>query len=165
MNKIIVISDTHGNQKLLRKALSKEENISHIFHLGDNYEDIENNLDLTDGKIIYRVPGIYHSGYITRKLPAILEINIEDKTFFLVHNIQDIVPINLPPKSIVLFGHSHHPELNLDGNVFSANPGHLKKDNDRNSDASYLVIEISKKETTFKLKNIWGDVFKKDSIK
>jgi len=43
MTKVIVISDSHGNQKLLRQALENENDAQIIFHLGDFYNDLEDN--------------------------------------------------------------------------------------------------------------------------
>ena len=66
MKKILLISDTHNNQKLLRKVVSSVKNITHIFHLGDNYEDLDSNPDLTENIILHRVPGIYNSKYFSK---------------------------------------------------------------------------------------------------
>ena len=68
MKKIIVLSDTHRNQTLLRKVFSNEEELSHIFHLGDDYEDLDENSDLIEGKEVIKVPGIYHKGYLNKTI-------------------------------------------------------------------------------------------------
>jgi len=48
MKKIIILSDTHRNQKILRSVFKIEKGYTHIFHLGDDYEDLDNNFDITD---------------------------------------------------------------------------------------------------------------------
>ena len=39
--KILVISDTHKNMTMLRKAIDNHPDIEHVFHLGDLTDDIE----------------------------------------------------------------------------------------------------------------------------
>ncbi|MCK4311916.1 MAG: metallophosphoesterase family protein, partial [Candidatus Cloacimonetes bacterium] len=90
MERIIIISDTHKNQVLLRKAFSNEDNITHIFHLGDNYEDLDENFDLTEGKEIIKIPGIFHPGYLNKSLQAIQTTEISGWKFLLIHNIEDL---------------------------------------------------------------------------
>ena len=122
MKKIIVLSDTHGNQLLLRKALQNEKDATVIFHLGDYYEDLEDNFDLTENKTVVKVPGIFHGGYLNKTIPAIQTFAIDGWNFLLVHNLDD-VPRKLIKPDLTLFGHTHNRTFYQRGNVYFLNPG------------------------------------------
>ena len=163
MEKIIIISDTHKNQVLLRKACLNENNLTHIFHLGDNYEDLDENFDLIEEKEIIKVPGIYHRGYIDRSIPSIQTTQIKGWKFLLVHNIRDIV-INSYQTDFILYGHTHQWTFEKKKNTILINPGHLQVENDRGNPASYAVMEIDENMVIVKFKNIDGDVFHSEII-
>ncbi len=161
--KIIVISDTHGNQKFLRKALKNENTFNYVFHLGDNFDDIDFNEDVIGGAEVLRVPGIFHPGYLDRSIPATQTISINKTSFLLIHNINDLNKIDSDVK-VVFYGHTHKPAIESSGGVHFANPGHLKQDHHRGSDASYLVVSIEGKEITFCFKNLNGSTWRKERI-
>lgn len=151
--RIIVLSDTHKNQKLLRKAITNETEITHIFHLSDNYEDLDENYDLTDNKIITKVPGIFHPGYISKELPTVVLTKIGSWEFVLLHNLEDL---NIKSSDLVLFGHTHKQIFFREGNVYFLNPGHLKNSSSSNQSPGYAVIEVFRNKLNIKLKNIEG---------
>jgi uncharacterized protein len=151
MIKALVISDSHGNQKILRQVLTKEPDVSMIFHLGDFYGDLEENYDLTDGKQIFRVPGIFNSGYFSGKLPATCVTVINGWKIGCVHAPQDIP--KLPSKlDLVMHGHTHRPFIDKQPTRIILNPGHLKNVIDRGNMASYAILEVT--ETDLKIKII-----------
>ena len=157
MEKIIIISDTHGNQLLLRKALMNEK-YDYIFHLGDNYNDLDSNNDLTEGKHIFRVPGIYHPGFTNRTIPAVVQCDILDWNFLLTH---DIASLKKKPNSnvILLHGHTHRSEfLKFSNNVFRINPGHLKRNSDRGREASYILANATRNQIRFDFKKVNGEL-------
>lgn len=41
MDKILIVSDTHGDIETLEKVIQKEKNISYLFHIGDHHSDID----------------------------------------------------------------------------------------------------------------------------
>ena len=150
MIKALVISDTHGNQKLLRQVLKQEQEVSIIFHLGDFYKDVEQNYDLTDGKLIHRVPGIFNSGYFSGKLPATCVTEINGWKIGCVHAPQDIP--KLPGKlDLVMHGHTHSPFIEKQAARIILNPGHLKNVVDRGNMASYAILEVTETDLTIKI--------------
>ena len=63
--KIGIVSDTHRNKAYLEQAvdwLLSNYHIASLFHLGDDYEDVVDLVDL--GIDIVQVPGIYHQKYL-----------------------------------------------------------------------------------------------------
>lgn len=125
MIKILIMSDTHKNQVLLRKVVRKEEGITHIFHLGDCYEDLNDNLDLLENREILKVPGLYHEGYLNKSIPEKISVNVAGWNFQLVHFLNDV---GKPDENLdfVLYGHTHRPGCKEIEGVYYLNPGHLK---------------------------------------
>ncbi len=161
--KIVVISDTHGNQKFLRKALINENTFNYVFHLGDDFDDLDFNEDVIGGADVLRVPGIFHPGYLDRSIPAKQAISINDISMLLIHNINDLVKIQSDVK-IVFYGHTHKPAIDSSGGVYFVNPGHLKQEHHRGSDASYLVVAIEGKEIVFSFKTLRGTTWREEKV-
>ena len=163
MKKIIILSDTHKNQKIISKVFKNEKDYTHIFHLGDGYEDLENNLNITESIELIRVPGIFHPGYINRTLIKIQEIEIENWKFALAHRLEDLLKTNFPA-DFYLYGHTHN--LNFDNikEKYFINPGHLKAKTDRGQKASYIVMNIDNDNVEIQFKHLDGNIFKHKHI-
>jgi len=140
--KIIVVSDTHKNIALFKRALEQQKG-DILFHLGDNYEDSRDVGFRRYCKSIYQVPGIYHEGYFSKELEAIIDVEINDWDFTLVHNLEE-VDLTTATNRIVFYGHTHIQKIEQLNNCIVINPGHLKKSTDRGQKASYIVLEVEK---------------------
>ncbi len=150
--KIGVVSDTHRNKETLDAVadwLIEKQHIAMLCHLGDDYEDV---IDLADKGIeIVQVPGTYHEGYRSGKLPKKVFENIMGLQIMLVHTEKDITEEDRTIADIILHGHTHNPEISLgDGHVL-INPGHLKKSRDKNIDPSFALIDIQDKKIVAKI--------------
>ncbi len=163
MKKIIVLSDTHRNQKILRSVFKIEKEDTHIFHLGDGYEDMNDNSDITDNIELIRVPGIYNLGYKDGSLPVIQEIQINSWKFALAHRLEDLMKTTISA-DIYLYGHTHHFNFDNIDNKYFINPGHLTARRDRDRKASYVVITINKNNAEIQFKYLDGEVFKNKII-
>lgn len=164
MSKIIILSDTHNNQVLLRKILEREiDKFDYLFHLGDNYEDLDENEDLLSGKSLYKVPGIFHPGYMNGTIPARQTVQIDNWSFLLVHNIDDIPEIR-PSNDIFCYGHTHRLVLNKVDNAYYLNPGHLKDEWDKDRPASYAILDVNVDKITVEFKDKNGVVIQKQII-
>jgi len=163
MKKIIVLSDTHRNQSFLRKVFSIEEELSHIFHLGDDYEDLDENPDLTEGKEVIKVPGIYHKGYLKKTIPFTQKVEIDGWSFLLIHAFEDLKRTN-EKAEFILFGHTHIQHFHEDGNNYYINPGHLKRAFDKGRPASYLIIELEESKIRLLFKSVSGEIMFTEKI-
>jgi len=164
MEKILLISDTHSNYKFLRDILLEEEDCKTIFHLGDNYEDIDNCSDLNGDKKILRVPGIFHKGYRNRTIDAIQIHKSFNWKLLLVHDINDAAG-KFHDIDVFLHGHTHKPDFVKHHGKYYFNPGHLKHSKDRGSTASYAILEVDEKSIKFIVKNYKGSVIDNIIIK
>ena len=160
MSKILVLSDTHKNYDILKKVLKMEKNYNTIFHLGDDYEDIES-LKTEKEVSLFRVPGIYHPKYLSGVLPKTLIAEIDNISFTLVHSISDCLN---PKTNFVLFGHTHNFTFYKKDGVYFLNPGHLKSETDRGHIATYATVTINSSNIKLKIKSLFQDVIQDTSI-
>jgi uncharacterized protein len=148
MSSILILSDTHGNQKLLRSVLENQiSETDYLFHLGDNYEDLDEHKDLLNTVIVSKVPGIFHKGYINKTIPIRQNVTVKGWKFLLVHNIDDVPPI-LTDVNIVCFGHTHQQMMAEKEDVHYINPGHLKSNSDRGRLPTYAVLAVEEDKIT-----------------
>ena len=163
MKKIIILSDTHKNQKTLRNVFDNEKEYTHIFHLGDDYEDLNDNFDITNNIELIRVPGVYHPGYKDGTIPAFLEVEFDNWRFALAHRLEDLMNISIPA-DIYFYGHTHHSNFDHIENKYFINPGHLKAKSDRGQKASYVVMTIDKSNAEIQFKHLDGKIFRHKHI-
>ena len=163
MKKVIVMSDTHGNQKYLRRVLEQENSYDYIFHLGDYFEDMDENPDLFENAILRRVPGIFNKRYLSGSLLKTELVELLNWRFLLVHYINDAIKYK-NEADIILFGHTHNPYYSQNENTHLINPGHLKKSHHRGSDASYLVMEVESEKINLSYKTLKGIEYKNITI-
>jgi putative phosphoesterase len=116
-----VISDTHG---LLRpEAVELLNGCDFIVHAGDiGNENVLHKLQSIAPT--YAVRGNTDTGHWARELPEKDVLEIEDRLFYLIHNIHDL---DLDPAAAefgaVIFGHTHRPERVEKDGVLYFNPG------------------------------------------
>jgi putative phosphoesterase len=158
--KLAVISDTHGNLRGLRKAVGdiiagKQADL--FIHLGDDYRDAEVFDEF--GASYLRVPGVFSDYYVDRSVPNRVIQDLEGWRFLLTHTRRShINDLRKDPKpealitgkkiDVVLYGHSHIPEIATDDGILFVNPGHLKGDDKKGHSASYAILDIGDDEIT-----------------
>ena len=149
MPKILVLSDSHKNLKILENILEANLDCNIIIHLGDDYEDLDNFPNLTEGKEVIKVPGIFHPRYKDGSLPKQKEITINCKKIILIHSTDDIEGT----ADLYLFGHTHNWELANSKKGIFFNPGHLHSEEEKGRIASYGIIEINEEKFKITLLN------------
>lgn len=140
--RVAVVSDTHGNQQLIRLAMSFAKEVHYLLHLGDHWEDMEDHPDLIEDRQFFRVPGIYHEGYRFGRIPKTRELTIEGWRFLMLHDLHDLPEATLIHTDIVLHGHTHRRMFQFNDETWFINPGHLKRDIDRGFVASFALLEV-----------------------
>ncbi len=146
--KILVLSDTHGHTEKAEKAIRANKGIELMIHLGDHFRDAQKLSALFPG-----IPTEYVCGncdFSTDGVPADKLIEVCGKKIFMTHGHRYSVKwdydrlVNRAREQdadILLFGHTHIPELIISGRLHMLNPGSIS-DPRAGSDASYAVIEI-----------------------
>lgn len=141
--KILVISDTHSNHKLLEKVLFKNHDCEYLIHLGDEPDDLEGHPHLTENKQMLFVYGLYHQKWSSEN--AVSCFSICGQEFCITHARQYFSTYK--ENCIYCFGHTHHKYYHCDGTTIVINPGHLKKETDRGETAGYVIVELGKEKT------------------
>jgi hypothetical protein len=116
-----VISDTHG---LLRpEALEALRGATHILHAGD-VGDIAILETLQQIAPVTAIRGNIDTDGPTAQLPATEAIELDGRLLYMLHSIADL---DLKPEaagiSVVLYGHSHKPAIEIRKGVLYLNPG------------------------------------------
>jgi len=144
--RIIVISDTHGRTRNLRKLLQKQQGADLFIHLGDGIDDVESIRELNHTSNFVFVKGNvdFSSNEPLEKL-----LVLEEKRIFLSHghklNVKRgysdfVAEAKNQNADIALFGHTHTAYINYKENIHFMNPGSLERPTDGKS--RFGIIDI-----------------------
>lgn len=146
--RIVVISDSHKNTKVIDTIISSQPDAKHIFFLGDNVADIEDFLFLYPDKTFHIVSG--NCDYMSTVPCVNIEI-LEGVKILYTHGHTYSVKYGTQRLfyaakengyNIVLYGHTHTSNILYEDGIYLVNPGSCSQP--RNSKASYAVIDITK---------------------
>jgi putative phosphoesterase len=146
--KILVLSDTHGDTCKAEKAINSNKGVDLIIHLGDYFRDAQKLSALFPTIPIEYIYG--NSDFMIDNVPAEKIIEVCGKRIFITHGHRYSVKWDyerLISKAeeqnadILLFGHTHIPELVINDRFYLLNPGSTS-DPRSNSKESYAIIEI-----------------------
>lgn len=145
--RILVVSDTHGKHTNLKRALQESGEIDMLIHLGDvegGAYEIERLVDCE--KHIVRGNNDYFTD-----LPQEEEFYIGDKKVFITHGHFYMVSWSKEEikkaarernADIVMFGHTHYPYAEEDGDLLLLNPGSLAYPRQEGRKGSYIILEM-----------------------
>ena len=147
--KIVVISDTHGNLSRLSEVFDKEGSVDMLLHCGDICGDEEALKQRTGVTAVQIVAGnMDFNGYS----PTYRLVDVPGKhLIFMTHGHRYGVNYGTEmledeaastAADIVLYGHTHVPEIHKRNGLFVMNPGSLSYPRQRDRRCSYGVIEI-----------------------
>lgn len=156
--KILIVSDTHGRHGNLDEVLEREGNIDVLLHLGD-IEDGEHYIEAVADCPVYLLSG--NNDYFSH-LPGEKEIKIGKYRVFMTHGHGYYVSVNTKRLreeasrrgvDIVLFGHTHKPYMDVEGDLKMINPGSLSYPRQEGRKPSYVVMDINANgDASFELK-------------
>ena len=120
MQRIAVLSDTHG---LLRPKVSElAAGCSHILHAGD-----VGKLSILDElRQLAPVEAVRGNVDVTAELaqlPAVVRGELGGVSYCMTHRREDVEAGWLRDHRLIIFGHSHRPELEWRGQCLLLNPG------------------------------------------
>ncbi len=138
--KIGCLSDTHKNIKNLNGAIEflKNSGAETIIHLGDDFTDI----DECGEENAVRVPGVFSDTYQNPDVPNRRVEDFAGWRVLLTHTISshpNDLPGDIRPEQlienrgvdVVLYGHTHIPDIKREQGILFVNPGHLKDEDKR----------------------------------
>lgn len=151
--KVLVISDTHGQEKNLKKVLEREGMPDQVFHLGDS-EDSGIHMKEMLACPLHIVAG--NCDFFS-DLPKVAIVELEGHRIMLTHGHYHYVSVGTRDLleeakangcDIVMFGHTHRPYFDQsDPEITVLNPGSLSFPRQDGRRPSYMVMEIKKDGT------------------
>lgn len=159
-----VVSDTHGHLENLRRALRSllGFGVEVLCHLGDDYDDL-GAVEIPEGLEVVRVPGVFSPYYRDPSIKNRVLREFGRWRVVVSHTLErhendlpgDPDPMQLVKDQevdVVLYGHTHVPEVRVEGRVLLFNPGHLKDEDKKGYPPTYGLLEFFPGE-------VWGRVF------
>ena len=147
--KIVVISDTHGDNRIIDRVIEKEAPFDYLIHCGDAEISLDHYRMATDK---YRFLAVQGNCDFTGDLPPILNERILFYNVLITHghheNVrygnEDLLRIGmLNHADIILFGHSHVPEIAEDGGILMVNPGSPTYPRGDGRERTYAVLTLN----------------------
>jgi uncharacterized protein len=116
-----IVSDTHG---LVRPELIENlRGVNHILHAGD-IGAIEVLDTLSAIAPVDPVRGNVDRDPWARRIPSIREVTIAGLRFLVIHNLHELDhEKERSGIDVIVFGHSHMPEIQKRGRALAVNPG------------------------------------------
>jgi putative phosphoesterase len=146
--KILVISDTHGDTNKAEEVIKANNGTDMVIHLGDYFRDAQKLSGLFPG---IRFEYIYgNSDFMVNNVPAEKLLDLCGKKVFITHGHRYSVKWDYNKlfkkaeeldADIVLFGHTHVPDMVENGKHCILNPGSASYPRSCKY-GSYAIIEI-----------------------
>lgn len=145
--KILIVSDTHGHERNLEIVLEKVGSIDRLIHLGD-VEGQEDYIEVIAGCPVHMVAG---NNDFFSDLPREEEFMLGKHHVFITHGHYYGVSMETDRlkeeaasrgADIVMYGHTHRPELDTEGEITVLNPGSLSYPRQWGRKPSYIIMEI-----------------------
>lgn len=147
--RILVLSDSHGNTRIIDKILSSQPDAKYVFFLGDCVSDIEDFEYLYTDKKFLVVSG--NCDYFST-LPSVGVETVNGVKILYTHGHSFSVKSGIERLKktaiengckIALYGHTHIANTVYDDSLHIVNPGSCS--HSRNGAPSYAVIDITDK--------------------
>ena len=138
-----VMSDTHGNRKLMFQVADLMEaalDAAIIIHLGDDYTDAQ--ALAMAGHTVRMVPGLWCEAYHNGRIPKRGVESFEGLKVAWAHADRDL-RFTERAAAVILTGHTHTAVIHRIGPCIYLNPGHLKAGSDRDEAPSFGVVNIT----------------------
>ena len=150
--KILIVSDTHGKQRNLDRALEDAGKIDMFIHLGD----VEGGEDYIDAVVDCEKHIVAGNNDFFSDLPREEEFYIGSKKAFITHGHNYYVSMTKEQiceagkarqADIVMFGHTHQPYVDEKNGITVLNPGSLSYPRQAGRQPSYMIMEMDAKGT------------------
>mgnify|MGYP005842391791 CR=1 FL=1 len=161
-----LVSDSHGevlNLHTAARILVNDWRVDVIAHLGDECEDAA---VLKEYPVeVIQVPGVYCEHYRDPAVTNRLLRELAGYRILFTHTAaahKNDLPGDPDPAAfaaegnveIVAFGHTHIPEIKVEGKVLWVNPGHLKDSDSKGFPPSFAVLELKTDGVTCRIVNL-----------
>lgn len=147
--KVLIVSDSHGRDTYLERAIAKAAPFDMFIHLGD----LEGSQHFIEEKVTCPVEMVSGNNDFFSDLERDKSIMIGGYHVLLTHghryqvyygteDIKDWARAN--GADIVMFGHTHRPLIDMDDDVIAVNPGSISLPRQEGHRPSYMIMEINR---------------------
>ena len=147
--KLLVISDSHKQSKVVDRIIRRCSDAKHIFFLGDSADDIDDLRYVYTDRNFYILSGNcdFFSSYPCVSMEKISGHSIlyaHGHTYGVKESLETLVSVAKERGcDIVLYGHTHIPDITYKEGMYFVNPGSCTRP--RNGKATYAIIDINEK--------------------
>ena len=147
--KVLIVSDTHRRNENYIKVLEQVSPVDMVIHCGD-IEGSEYLIAQSAGCPVQMVTG---NNDFFSDLPREKEFNVGRYKVWLTHGHNYYVSMsneNLKHEArmhgvdIVIYGHTHKPVVDIEGDIIAVNPGSLTYPRQENRKPSYIIMELDR---------------------
>lgn len=142
MVQVLVMSDSHGDERLVRQALSKHPQVAAVIHLGDGASEAMS-VAARDSRPWHIVRGNCDIG---DAVPVNKVVTLGGAKLYLTHGYAERVKSGLltltytareQEVAAALYGHTHIPDVTFHDGVMLLNPGSIS------TSSTYALLEIT----------------------
>lgn len=158
--RILIVSDTHGNHRNLDKVLEREKQIDMFLHMGD-VEDGDLYIEAVLKCPVHIVAG---NNDFYGNLPREEVIQIGKYKVWMTHGHTYYVSLHTKRlkevarergMDIVMYGHTHRPEIDIEEDLVVLNPGSLAYPRQEGRKYTYIMMELDDSgEASFELRYV-----------
>ena len=147
--KILILTDIHGHERNLKKVVEKVGQTDLFIHLGD----IEGHEDYIEALADCPVHMVSGNNDFFSDLPREEEFQLGRYRVLITHGHYYGVSVGTDRLKeearsrnidIVMYGHTHRPEIDIDDHVTVLNPGSLSYPRQWGRKPSYMLMEIDR---------------------
>lgn len=147
--RILVVSDTHGDEQVLEELVASQPEAQTVIHLGDGASEAQAVADRFPDRTFYFVRGNCDWASAARDIPLMREEKVAGKRIFFTHGHEyevkrDFYRVVCAAKErnadVLLFGHTHVPLCEYDDGLYLLNPGSLSRGINR----TYGIVDITR---------------------
>jgi len=147
--KILIVSDSHGRNIYLGKAIDKVGDIDLFLHLGD----LEGSEDFVEAFVNSRIEMISGNNDYFTDIPREKLIQVGKYTVFMTHGHKygvyyDTDKLKEAARSrgadIVMYGHTHMPSIDYSDDIITINPGSISQPRQAGRQPSFILMEIDR---------------------
>ncbi len=143
--RLLVVSDSHGDENSLRRAIEAQPSAREVFHLGDGVREAGNMETAYPDRTFYIVRGNcdFSAGSL---YPEVGQVELGGKRIVYLHGYTHHVKSDpyaavclarQQQADILLFGHTHQPLSTYDDGLYILNPGSVARS------GTYGIIDIT----------------------
>ena len=146
--KILLVSDTHGRDKVLKEVVELEKP-EFLCHMGD----VEGSEDYIRGLAKCPLAMVSGNNDFWTDLNPEVTFELQGFRIFMTHGHYYYPHAGMDRliyagkekgADIVLFGHTHLPTLEIEKDIIVANPGSLSYPRQQGRRPSYMILELEK---------------------